>query len=81
LRRLFLDELPLQCRAIERALADGDVTAASGVLHRMHASCGFVGAAQLGEAVRRLEDDPRSATAIDRFRDAASALLGIDRQP
>jgi DNA-binding response OmpR family regulator len=81
LRRLFLDELPGQCRAIERALADGDITVAADVLHRMRASCGFVGAAQLGEAVRRLENDPRSATAIERFRNATDALLGVDRQP
>jgi len=77
LRRLFLDELPGQCRAVERALADGDVAAAGGVLHRMRASCGFVGAAQLDDAVRRLELDPRSPALLDRFRDAANALLGI----
>ena len=80
LRRLFLDELPVQCRAIENALADDNVTVAASVLHRMRASCGFVGAAQLGEAVRRLEDDPHSPTAIERFRSAADVLLGLERQ-
>jgi HPt (histidine-containing phosphotransfer) domain-containing protein len=75
LRRLFLDELPAQSRAIERAIADGDASAAAGVLHRMRASCGFVGAAQLGEAVRRLEADPRSVPLYGRFRDAVDALI------
>jgi DNA-binding response OmpR family regulator len=79
LRRLFLDELPGQCRAIERALVDGDASAAAGVLHRMRASCGFVGAAELGEAVRRLESDPRLGPGSERFRAAAEALLAIDR--
>ena len=78
LRRLFLDELPAQSGAIERALADGDVAAAS-VLHRMRASCGFVGAAQLGEAVRRLEADPRSGPSLGRFRDAVDALVADSR--
>jgi len=75
LRRLFLDELAAQSRAIERAVADGDVAAAAGVLHRMRASCGFVGAAQLGEAVRRLETDPLSGPSLGRFRAAVDALI------
>ncbi|HZV24597.1 MAG TPA: response regulator [Luteimonas sp.] len=79
LRRLFLDELPAQSGAIERALADGDVAAAASVLHRMRASCGFVGAAQLGEAVRRLEADPRSGPSLGRFRDAVDALVADSR--
>jgi DNA-binding response OmpR family regulator len=79
LRRLFLDELPGQCRAIERALGDDNVAAAAGVLHRMRASCGFVGAAELGEAVRRLEGDPSPGPVFERFRAAAEALLAIDR--
>lgn len=79
LRRLFLDELYGQCRAIERAIVDGDIAAARGVLHRLRASCGFVGAAQLGEAVRRLEDAPRTGTLLEGFREAAQLLLAGDR--
>jgi len=79
LRRLFLDELHGQCHAIERAIVDGDIPAARGVLHRLRASCGFVGAAQLGEAVRRLEDAPRTGMSLQQFRDASAILLAGDR--
>jgi HPt (histidine-containing phosphotransfer) domain-containing protein len=75
LRRLFLDELAAQRRSIEDALAQGDSTAAVRVLHMLRASCGFVGAARLGEAARVLESDPRSAFSLERFRDAANELL------
>ena len=78
LRRLFLDELAGQLRAIDRARADGDMAAIRGVLHRMRASCGFVGAAQLGEAARQLENDPGSVALFDGFRAAADALVAID---
>jgi CheY-like chemotaxis protein len=75
LRELFLSELAGQCHAVEGALADGDTAAACGVLHMLRASCGFVGAARLGEAVRVLESDPRSGFARERFREAADELL------
>jgi CheY-like chemotaxis protein len=80
LRGLFLSELAVQCHAVERALADGDTAAARAVLHMLRASCGFVGAARLGEAARVLESDPRSDFAQGRFRDAADGLLApLDR--
>lgn len=75
LRRLFLDELPAQRQAILAALAAGDVERARRELHRLHASCGFVGAARLGAAVRALEAEPRSGSALQRFDDAAGDLL------
>ncbi|MEO6264320.1 MAG: response regulator [Luteimonas sp.] len=75
LRRLFLDELPGQRLAIDAALADGDAERACRELHKLRASCGFVGAARLGEAVRVLEGDPRSALALQRFDEAATDLL------
>jgi CheY-like chemotaxis protein len=75
LRGLFLSELASQCHAVDRALADGDTAAARGVLHMLRASCGFVGAARLGEATRVLEGDPRSDFARERFREAADELL------
>jgi CheY-like chemotaxis protein/HPt (histidine-containing phosphotransfer) domain-containing protein len=75
LRRLFLDELAGQCHAVEDALARGDAIAAGRVLHMLRASCGFVGAARLGEASRVLEADPRSGFSLERFRDAVNELL------
>lgn len=75
LRRLFLAELPGQRAAVSRALADGDAGAARTVLHRMRASCGFVGAARLGDAVQLLEAAPADPGALARFEAAAAALL------
>lgn len=78
LRRLFLDELPTQRAAVAKALDGGDVASACGVLHRLRASCGFVGAARLDEAVRALEAEPRSLAARQRFDEAAADLLATD---
>ena len=75
LRRLFLDELPAQRRSIATAAANGDLTAMRSTLHRMRASCGFVGAARLDAAVRTLESDLHCASALQRFEEAASDLL------
>ena len=75
LRRLFLDELPAQRHAIVAALAAGDVERAGRELHRLRASCGFVGAARLGAALRGLEAEPRSGIALQRFDEAAGDLL------
>ena len=75
LRKLFLDELPAQRRSIAGAAANGDLAAMRSTLHRMRASCGFVGAARLDEAVRTLESDLHCASALQRFHEAAGDLL------
>ena len=75
LRRLFLDELPAQRQVVVAALAAGDVERAGRELHRLRASCGFVGAARLGAALRMLETEPRSDIALQRFDEAAGDLL------
>lgn len=50
LRRLFLDELP----SMRTRIVDAETRAMS--LHRLRASCGFVGAARLDAAVRSLQE-------------------------
>ena len=75
LRKLFLDELPVQRRTIADAAANGDFAAMRSTLHRMRASCGFVGAARLDAAVRTLESDLYCASALQRFDEAAGDLL------
>jgi DNA-binding response OmpR family regulator len=75
LRKLFLDELPTQRRSIAAAAADGDITGMRSTLHRLRASCGFVGAARLDAAVRALESDLHCASALQRFEEAAGDLL------
>ena len=77
LRALFHAELPVQRVAVEQALAAGDVASAAGVLHRMCASCGFVGAAALGAAVRALQSDPASLDALRRFGACVDAVLAL----
>lgn len=75
LRELFLAELPAQRAAVCGALATGDAGAARTVLHRMRASCGFVGATRLGDAVQLLEAAPADAGALARFEAAVRSLL------
>ena len=75
LRELFLAELPAQHAAVSGALAAGDAGAARTVLHRMRASCGFVGAARLGDAVQLLEAAPADSGAVARFEAAVRSLL------
>lgn len=77
LRALFHAELPVQRVVVEQAIANGDVAAAVGVLHRLRASCGFVGAAALAAAVRGLQSDPASLDALRRFGACVDAVLAL----
>ena len=81
LRKLFLDELPGQRLAVDAALAAGDGNGAVHVLHRLRASCGFVGAARLAQAVQALEADLHAPAALRRFDEAVDDLLGIGLAP
>jgi CheY-like chemotaxis protein/HPt (histidine-containing phosphotransfer) domain-containing protein len=62
LRQLFLDELP----GMRTQIADAGTRAAT--LHRLRASCGFVGAARLADAVQALQESPSEA-ALQRVLD------------
>jgi CheY-like chemotaxis protein/HPt (histidine-containing phosphotransfer) domain-containing protein len=75
LRELFLAELPATRDAVDLALRIDDAQALLGHLHRLQASCGFVGAARLAGAVRQLRSDPQSTGARDQFHEAVAALL------
>ncbi|MDG2525023.1 response regulator [Stenotrophomonas sp. HITSZ_GD] len=75
LRELFLSELPGTRDAVDSALRQDDEQSLRGHLHRLQASCGFVGAARLAQAVRELRGDPRSPAARHHFHDAVAALL------
>lgn len=74
LRALFLAELPDQADNIAAALAQGDAARAQAQLHRLKASCGFVGAGSLLEAVQALSRAPDDAAAQARFQSRARAL-------
>lgn len=79
LRDLFLKELPGQRQRIEAASVQGDEAAIRAELHRLVASCGFVGAARLASAVRDLQAAPLDAQALQRFGFALDDLLGEAR--
>jgi CheY-like chemotaxis protein len=68
LRRLFLEELPGMRSAIV------DPAARPGTLHRLRASCGFVGAARLDAAVQALQESKTEA-ALQGVLDALQATL------
>ena len=73
LRALFRRELPGQRARI--AAAGSDVAAMQAELHRLAASCGFVGADRLRDAVRHLMASPSDPAAMQAFADAADAAL------
>lgn len=75
LRQLFLAELPAQRSRITAAHANGEAETMRAELHRLTASCGFVGAARLSSAVHALQAAPADAGALAAFQHAADALL------
>lgn len=75
LRGLFLQELPGQRTRIRGAHARGDLAALRAELHRLAASCGFVGAARLGEAVQQLRTTALDAEALRALDAAIDQLL------
>lgn len=75
LRQLFLGELPGARDSVLRAADTADLDAMRHVLHRLRASCGFVGAERLGAAVATLHEAPQSPRALDAFSEAAAATL------
>lgn len=79
LRRLFLDELPHARDMITAAARVGDVAAMDAGLHKLRASCGFVGAARLAAAVAALQLQPASASHVACFEAAAQATARADQ--
>lgn len=74
LRGLFLAELPKQRTAVVRALRSNDEASARAALHQLKASCAFVGAARLLEAVRALHAAPDDGDALAAFERECDAL-------
>lgn len=77
LRQLFLDELPAAHAHVMRSARDGAFDAMRAALHRLRASCGFVGAARLERAVIALQDRPDSDAALAHFDAAAHELAPL----
>ncbi len=75
LRDLFLGELPSQREAVFTALQRQDHAGAHDVLHRLKASCGFVGASRLLAAVDALDAALCDSILANLFNDAAEDTL------
>ena len=76
LRELFLTELADVQERVTNAFHNEDVAGLHAELHRLRASCGFVGAARLGAAAQALHEDDRSAARLRGFDAAAREILG-----
>lgn len=75
LRELFLAELPGVRDQIIEAVDDGNGPALRAALHRLRASCGFVGAARLAKSVSRLDQSIQPAAALAEFLDVVQDTL------
>lgn len=75
LRRLFLDELPGLREQWRLARDSGDAVAMRAILHKLKASCGFVGALRMGRAVDELSRHPLDAVLVADLEDAAADVL------
>ena len=73
LRGLFLAELPTARDEIMAAARAGNDVAMHDTLHRLRASCGFVGAARLDAAGQALRDAPDCSARLQHFMDAVEA--------
>jgi CheY-like chemotaxis protein/HPt (histidine-containing phosphotransfer) domain-containing protein len=79
LRRLFVGELPAVIERVRNAFRNEDFQGLHGELHRLRASCGFVGATRLHLAVQALGEDQRSHARLHDFTLAAQALTASAR--
>lgn len=75
LRGLFLDELPDARDAVQAAARTRDADALRAALHKLQASCGFVGATRLHDAATALHRDPASEHALAGFLVAVGDTL------
>lgn len=75
LRGLFLEELPSQRHRISQAFSAGNDAGVRDELHRLVASCGFVGATQLAQVVRHMQRVPLDQDALAALQLAVDELL------
>lgn len=81
MRRLFLQELPASAGRVSDGARRGDDTAMHAELHRLQASCGFVGAARIAAAIDALRAHPDDADALARFEGAVQDTLASSPVP
>lgn len=81
LRGLFIGELPNLRQRIGTAARGGDFDAIRAELHRLRASCGFVGAARLAAAAQALHHQADSPTLLARFDEVVQDTLDQSASP
>lgn len=81
LRGLFIAELPSARERITAAARSRNFEAVAAELHRLRASCGFVGAAKLDTMVKALERDPANPVLMEHFDEAARETLMQPQAP
>ena len=75
LRGLFVEELPGQRHRISQACVEGNQAGVLDELHRLVASCGFVGAAHMGQVVRQMQASPLDRDALTALQSAIEDVL------
>jgi DNA-binding response OmpR family regulator len=79
LRRMFLLELMDQRQELGAAQQRGDAAAVRALVHKLRASCGFVGAARLAQAVESLHAAPLEPLSLRDFDFAADDTMSAQR--
>ncbi|MDQ3617941.1 MAG: response regulator [Pseudomonadota bacterium] len=79
LRELFLHELAQTGTRISEAARRGDLANAEHGLHKLRASCGFVGASRLAAAVHAWQQQPQQLELHQSFEQAVRDTLGEDQ--
>lgn len=75
LRELFVQELSKSVYAISTAAERGDVDSVRNDLHRLRASCGFVGAQRLAAAVQAMQQEAASTALLLTLEQVAQDTL------
>lgn len=81
LRELFLQELPETLAHCRSAVHARDNAALRATLHRLHASCAFVGASALLDRVHVLREAPGPSTLAEVEHEANALLSAHAREP
>jgi len=76
----FAEELPGRARALEGALADGDVGTVSAIAQRLEEVAGAYGFAGVAEAAAELDDDLTAAAGLDQVRDRVARVVELCRR-
>ena len=77
LRVMFLSELPQHRKNITEAFHANDTSGLKSECHKLLAACGFVGAAGLAHAVKRLSEAASDSEKLNRFVREVEACLAI----